>query len=234
MSIGEIPLIYTLRELDYHNYAHSLSTYYMNAGLGSLQDTSYKYPTRLSYAVNAYSKPNLILHTLEGYLGKTEVMKILSSYYKENRFSLVTESDFINQLIKYNKGEITWFVTEFINQNKRFDYRLTSIERTSEKNYNVFVERLENGVTPIEIYLYTQNDTLEITWNGEARWKEFEVESKEPILAGEIDPQRKNKFDLNFANNSYTVEAKYWGSLSIAIRWFFWVQNAMLIFGSVG
>jgi len=48
-----------------------------------------------------------------------------------------------------------------------------------------------------------------------------------------IDPDKKFISDINLSNNSYILESKYWGSLSLAIRAFFWFQNALLIMGSI-
>lgn len=234
LQFYEIPIIYTLRSLKYEQYAYSLNRYYMNNDLGKIVDTSYQLPNKLSYGVNAYYKPNLMLHTLGGFIGSGEVYKILSNYFNENKFSTVTSNDFIDQLLSYDREDLSWFVEDFIENNKRFDYRLTSITNSGKKKYKIFVERLGDGIAPTEIALYTETDTLKLDWDGRERWKEFEVESLNEIYAGEIDPHRKNLFDVNFANNSYVIESKYWGSLSIAIRWFFWIQNTLLLFGSVG
>ncbi|MDZ7765664.1 MAG: M1 family aminopeptidase [Melioribacteraceae bacterium] len=236
LQFYEIPIIYTLRSLKYEQYAYSLNRYYMNNDLGKIVDTSYQLPNRLSYGVSAYYKPNLFLHTLEGYIGTKGVFEIVSNYYRENKLSLVTSADFIDQLLAYEQTDLSWFIESFIVNNKHYDYKLTSIRKSDENKYKIFVERLGDGVAPIEISLYTYTgvDTLKLDWDGKERWKEFEIESQTEIYAGEIDPNRKNKFDVNFANNSYVTESKYWGSLSMAIRWFFWIQNALLLFGSVG
>ncbi len=234
LSFNEIPIIYTLRSLKYDQYAMDLSAYYRNNNLGNILDTSYTLPTRLSYLVNAYSKPSLVLRTLEGYIGENNVLQLLSKYYNQNKFSLVTSENLLRVLTNYDQQNLDWFIDNFIRKNEKFDYRLSYINERNDSTYIVFVERLKNGQAPVDIKLFTEEDTLKIYWEGKERWKKFEIRSKNKILAGEIDPQRKNKFDLNFANNSYTIASKYWGSWSISIRWFFWVQNALLIFGSIG
>ena len=234
LSFNEIPIIYSLRDLPYEHHAVSMAAYYRNNNLGAISDTSFKLPNRLSYGTNAYYTPNLILRTLEGYLGEDRVLNILANYYKQNKFGLVTSQNLVDHIEDNIPAELTPYLNDFIYKNNKYDYRLSSISKTDSNTYRIFAERLEEGIAPVDIALYTETDTTIIQWDGIERWKEFEIDSKDEILAGEIDPQRKNKFDLNYANNSYVIEDKYWGSLSFAIRWFFWIQNALLIFGSIG
>lgn len=233
LSFREIPLIYSLKAFEAQHSSYALSLYYLNNELGNIRDTSYSLPNSLSYLVNAYSKPYLILQVLENYLGKDEIMKVLSEYYNKYKFTLVTADHLINGLLNYSSSDLDWFVSNFINSNKKFDYKVRSISST-ENEYKIFVERLQEGITPTQLAIYSEVDTTFIDWDGKDRWKIFTIESSNKIIAAEVDPYRRNILDINYANNSYTVEPKYWASLSIAIRWFFWVQNALLIFGSVG
>lgn len=234
LSFNEIPLIYSLRELKVDQYSYSLYGYYLNDGLGSIMDTTYKLPTYRSTLTNVYSKPSLMLQSLDNYIGSDEILKLISKYYKSNKFSLVKSSDLLNEIRNFKKKDLSWFIHDFIYGNKKFDYKVDDIKQVDEKTYKIFLERLEEGIAPTQIAVYTEVDISYIDWNGEERWKEFTIESEQPVLAAEVDPHRQNLFDRNFANNSYTIETKYWGSLSIAIRWLFWIQNAMLVLGSVG
>lgn len=233
LSFREVPLIYSLKAFEFEHSSYALSSYYLNNGIGSIRDTSYALPNRLSYLVNAYSKPYLILQVLENFLGKDEILEIISEYYNKYKFTLVTADDFLDVLKNHNNSDLEWFLSNFINGSKKFDYKIRSIAK-EESTYKIFVERLEEGIAPTEIAVYSEVDTTYIEWDGTDRWKIFTIENEHKIIAAEVDPFRKNILDINYANNSYTVEPKYWASLSIAIRWFFWVQNALLIFGSVG
>lgn len=233
LSFREIPLIYSLKAFEAAHSSYALSPYYLNKELGNIRDNSYKLPNSLSYLVYAYSKPYLILQVLENYLGKDETLKLISDYYTQYKFSLVTADDFLDILKNYENSDLEWFISNFINESKKFDYKIRSIYK-EDSSYKIFVERLEEGTAPTEIAVYSEVDTTYIEWDGIDRWKIFTIESDHKIIAAEVDPFRKNILDINYANNSYTVEPKYWASLSIAIRWFFWVQNALLIFGSVG
>lgn len=234
LSFNEVPLIYTLRKLEVDPYAYSLYSYYSNNNLGNIQDTTFKLPTSLSTMTNVYSKPALVYQTLENYIGSEEILNLIAGYYQKNKFSIVSSKNLLHEIRNYDGENLNWFIEEFIEKNNEFDYKVSNILKVSEDEYKIFVERLEGGITPTQIGIYTESDSSYVEWNGKERWKEFIVESEQPVIAVEIDPFRKNLLDKNFANNSYTIELKYWASLSIAIRWLFWIQNALLIFGSVG
>ncbi|MCZ7603905.1 MAG: M1 family metallopeptidase [Melioribacteraceae bacterium] len=234
LAFREIPLIYTLRTFEIDHYVSNLSLYYANDGLGNLNEKSFSLPNYRSSITNTYAKPSLTLHSLEKYINRKNVLDILSRYYNKYKFSHVTGSDLINEINGYSGKDLNWFVDSFINKENKFDYSISSIFQVNETSYKILAERLEDGITPTEIAIYTESDTSYIDWDGKDRWKEFIVYSEDEVLAAEVDPHRKNILDINYANNSYIIESKYWASLSIAIRWYFWVQNALQVFGSIG
>jgi len=234
LSFNEVPLIYSLRKLKVSPYAYSLYEYYLNNGLGSMQDSTYKLPSYLSTMTNVYSTPSLFYQTLDNYIGSGETLRLISKYYKNNKFRIVKAEDMLNIIRKYRDGNLNWLIDNVLKGNKKYDYKVDAVKQIDENKYKIFVERLEEGTAPTQIAIYTEVDTTYLDWDGKDRWKEFTFKSENPVIAVEIDPQRKNLFDKNFANNSYTVDTKYWGSLSIAIRWLFWIQNALLVLGSIG
>jgi len=70
-------------------------------------------------------------------------------------------------------------------------------------------------------------------WSGEERVKILKFKTHDFPISAEIDPERKNPFDINYANNSMTVELQIMGSLSISLKWFFWMQNFLMIMGGL-
>ena len=234
LSYNEIPLIYTLVDVKVPEATRSISNYYRNLTVGSIADTSYKLPTRLSYVVNSYNKPELVLHTLERYLGYDKMMKILKEYYNEFLYRHPRGTDFINIVQRNSKEDMSWFFDEFYRSPKTFDYQVASVKKTSSNEYEILVERLGDGIFKNDVVLYTDKDTLYQKWDGEDRWKILKFKTSHEVIAAEIDPYRKNLLDINFANNSYTVTGRVWASLSLSIRFFFWVQNALMVLGSIG
>jgi hypothetical protein len=227
-------LIYTLVDISMPEGSRSANSYYRNLSIGALADTSYKLPNRLSYAVNSYNKPELVLLTLERYVGSEKMIAILKEYYDEFKYKHPRAEDFISIVQKKCDEDMSWFWDEFYKSPKYFDYKISSIKHNSSSEYEVLVERLGDGIFKNEIALYTDKDTLYQKWNGVERWKLLKFRTNNKVIAAEVDPQRKNLLDINFANNSFTVEPRVWASLSLVIRLFFWIQNALMLLGSAG
>ncbi|MBI5730347.1 MAG: M1 family metallopeptidase, partial [Ignavibacteriales bacterium] len=166
LSYNEIPLIYTLVDVKVPEAARSITSYYKNLTVGSIADTSYKLPTRLSYVVNSYNKPELVLHTLERYVGYNRMMKILKDYYNEFKYRHPRGIDFINIVQKNSKEDMSWFFDELYHAPKIFDYKVTSIKKSFTNEYEILVERLGDGIFKNDVALYTDKDTLYQKWDG--------------------------------------------------------------------
>ncbi len=234
LSYNEIPLIYTLADIQIPERSRSVTNYYKNLTVGSIADTSYKLPTRLSYVVNAYNKPELMLLTLERYLGNKTMVKILKEYYDEYKYQHPTVNNFITAVQKNSQEDMSWFFDEFYRTAKIFDYKIDWIRSADKDDYEVMLERVGDGVFKNDVAFYTDQDTLYKKWNGKDRWYIMRFHTVNQVIGAEIDPFRKDLLDLNFANNSYTIKKQIGASLSLSMRWFFWIQNALMILGSVG
>ncbi|MCX7797513.1 MAG: M1 family metallopeptidase [Melioribacter sp.] len=234
LSYNGIPIIYTLAELRIPEGGTSIENYYRSLTIGSIADTSYKHPNRLSYIVNSYDKPELMLLSLERYIGFDKMMKILKNYYEKYKYKHPKSVDFINEVKNNHHENMDWFFDNLFYDARVFDYKISLVKKISSNEYEVIAERLGDGIFKNEIALYTNKDTLIQNWDGKERWKSFYFKTTDEVIAAEIDPKRKNLLDINFANNSYTLKPRYWASISIALRWFFWVQNALMILGSIG
>jgi hypothetical protein len=233
LSYNEIPVLYTLVDVQVPEGTSSAVSYYRNLSIGALADTSYKLPTRLSYVTNSYSKPELVLLSLERYIGYETMMKILKEYYNEFKYKHPHAEDFISIVQKNCKENMNWFFDELYKSPKSFDYKVTSIKKTLPNEYEVLVERAGEGIFRNDVALYTDKDTLYKMWNGVEKWKVLKFKTSNEVIAAEIDPHRKNMLDINFANNSYIIEPRTWAPLSLAIRMFFYIQNALMVLGSI-
>ncbi len=126
------------------------------------------------------------------------------------------------------------FFHDLFKTGKRFDYAIKYIKEISENNYELLVERREEGIAPITINIYAEKNTIKLAWDGIDDFKRFNFYTQNRVISAELDPQKENLLDMNYSNNSYEIETKHWGSLSFATRLFFWFQNALMIMGSIG
>jgi hypothetical protein len=229
-----IPLIYILGSYEYPQGNESFYYYTELKNIGEIADSSFKHQSFTSYFNNTYSKPELMFLSLEKIMGREKLLNVFKEFYTQYKFKHPKGNDLL-RLIKSKSGQnLDCFFENVFYSSNTFDYKISSIRRINDNEYSVIAERLGGGIFESEIYFYTETDTLIQKWDGKDKWKEFIFTTNNNVLGAEIDPQRKNYFDINFANNSYTVKPHYLASLSLAVRWFFWVQNALMVLGSIG
>lgn len=234
LSIERIPFIYTLTQIPKPFEADLMASYYSYAGYGSLNDTSFRLLNKNVYQSVSYAKGALFLFTLEKYLGEQKLFFILRQYFNTYKFRHPTANDFFSILRKYAHKNIEWLITSFYENSFTCDYRILGINVSPDHHQTeVLIVRDGEAVVPLEIVLHTDKDTLKTFWSGKEKIKKIIFHTTNKIVSAEIDPGRKNLFDLNFANNSYTVKTQYSGALYLSVRWFFWVQNLLMIFGGL-
>ncbi|MGE5352244.1 MAG: M1 family metallopeptidase, partial [Acidobacteriota bacterium] len=234
LSYSELPLVYTLGNYPVPEGMQALAGYYGSPSTSAIADTSYKLPDIQSYVVSGYYKPELMLISLERYLGRDKVLSILKDFFNTYRFTHPTGKDFISTVMKRSPEDMGWFFNNLYTSSATFDYRIKYVKsagRTGE--YEVMAERLGDGIFKEEVALYTDRDTIIQKWNGEERWKKMIFRTPNKVMGAEIDPYRKNILDLNYANNSYLLHEQYGGSTNLTVRWLFWIQNLLLIISSI-
>lgn len=234
LSYNELPLVYSLGEYQRPEGALLLPEYYNSPSCAAIADTSYKLPDVTSHIIAAYVKPELMLIALDRYLGYEKVIKIFRDYFTAYKFSHTAGTEFIRTVQNNSEGNMDWFFNNLYRSSAAFDYKIRYVKTTGRAGeYEVFAERLYDGVFRQDVALYTDKDTLYQKWSGEERWKRFLFRTRNKVLGAELDPFRKNIMDLNYANNSYTVNEQYGGSINLSLRWLFWIQNLILIISSI-
>lgn len=234
LAIERIPFIYTLTQIPKPFEADLMAEYYSYATFGTLSDTSFRLLNKRVYQSVSYAKGALFLFTLEKYLGEQKLLFVLRQYFNQYKFKHPTANDFFTVLRKYSHQDVEWLITDFYEKSYTCDYKILGIDVSHERRQaEVTIVRDGEAVVPLEIDLYTDKDTIKTFWDGKEKIKRINFNTSNTVIAVEIDPKRKNLFDLNFANNSYTVETRFSGAMYISIRWFFWLQNLLMIFGGL-
>jgi hypothetical protein len=234
MSYAGIPIIYTISDHIIPEGGRFIEKYYNNLAFANLSTYSYKQPNTEAYNVSSNVKPQLALLTYENIIGSNKFRENLISYSKQYMFKHPNSNDFRRKILDGVSESDRAIYDEIFETDKSFDYAIRSITKRENDLYDILVERVEEGVIPIKLNVYTEYDTLNYFWDGKDRVKIFTVKSDDEIIAAELDSENKNILDLSFANNSYIVEEQYWGSISYATRVFFWFQNALMLIGGKG
>jgi len=234
MSFAGIPLIYIVSDQEIPEGGRYLNEYYNNLAFADLSIPSNNFPTIESYQIASVVKPQLALQTFENLIGEEKFSSNLDEYARSFIYQYPTSGDFRKIMTSNCSQDNMVSYDELFGSDKTFDYSISSVGKRREDEYEIMVERVGSGVIPIVLNVITETDTIKLKWDGKDRFKIFTITTNAEVISAELDPENKNLLDLNFANNSYVVKEKYWGSISYATRVFFWFQNALMLIGGKG
>ncbi len=232
LNVNGVPVIYTLTKTPLPEYSQTLASYYKHAKSGALNQPSDQLFSAETYFAITYSKAEILLATLENYIGEKELYRLLTEYYNRYKFRHASSDDFLSVLKSEDNPEVERLLDQFYESSNVCDFAVKGFEQAGNSAY-VFVQRNEDAVVPLTVALYTTNDTLTKKICPTERITRVVFKTPYKVTGAEIDPERKNLFDLNFANNSYSGERHPEGLLYIALRWFFWMQSLLIVAGGL-
>jgi hypothetical protein len=199
-----------------------------NLKISEIFRKSWEYPDG-TYGTLTYMKTATMLQTLENLIG-TEVMdEVMQTYFIRWRFNHPSVKDFVaiineiapkRTIYKYGKN-FDWYFEQALYKAPDCDYQVSEISQNQ-----CTIKRLGDMIIPTEILVKFIDGKEElISWNGEDYSKVLKFEK--PISSVTIDPKNKILFDLNFNNNSRSIEQSSLPFIKYALKMMFWVQNLM-------
>jgi hypothetical protein len=185
---------------------------------------AWKYPVG-TYSVLSYTKPATVLQTLENLVGSATMDKILKTYFENYKFSHPKPENFIQVATSVTRNkQIETFLHQAILGAEACDYRISEL-KNSPKGGEFRISNMGGLNVPVNVKILFENGkTQQFTWEGDMRFLKF----AEKISAVEIDPERKNRMDLNLLNNSRAVEAPKAVGFLLASQVVFWLQQLLV------
>jgi hypothetical protein len=95
---------------------------------------------------------------------------------------------------------------------------------------------LNNGDAyfPVQIFVRFENgDTTTIHWDGKDNIKKFTFERPSKLHTVIIDPNQHNRLDLEWTNNSRTIEPSSAGFNRYTVRFWFWIESVFQFFATL-
>ena len=189
--------------------AYNRAQYWSIARLDPVVQDSWKFYDSSSYAGNVYSKADLILGTLEGYLGSETMSEVLQTYFRRYAFGHPTTEDFLQVVQEVSGRDFDGFIRQALFSSAVFDYSVESllVRRVGDEYSSaVTARRLGDGIAPVEVVTTFEDGHQEREqWDGAARWQRYEYTRPSPAVKVEVDPEHKLLLDTRWANNSYTT-----------------------------
>ena len=121
--LGEIPLTFpsVTRPFETRNLA------WVRRGgrLDVMTRNSWSFRNRRSYFVNAYAKPDMVLWTLERYLGAEVMLRAIRTWFERYQYRHPTAEDFVRTVNEVAGEDLDWFFRETIHSAETVDYAVT-------------------------------------------------------------------------------------------------------------
>ena len=232
-----------------------LSGYRNNAEADVPSTPSFRYWPRTASAVS-YNKTALWLHTLERRLGWPVLQRIMSTYFDRWKFRHPQPADFFAVVNEVSGQDMTWFFDQVYRSSNVFDYgvqelRSATVRPTPDATSDtvsdtastttadtdlyrtvVVVRRFGEAIFPVDV-VTTLRDGERITeqWDGRHRRVIYTYERPSQALSVEVDPERVLLLDVNYTNNSATLDPRAdEASLKWSLKWLAWLQDLMLTY----
>ena len=239
---GFIPWVFHDVALSRETEGNRLSGYRSVAESDAPATATYQYWPGSSGAIS-YNKTALWLNTLEHHIGWPTLQKALATYFERWKFRHPEPDDFFRVLNEVSGQDLTWFVNEVHRSSNVFDYAVQ--EFTSERvggaaaggtplyRTIVVAQRLGEAFFPIEVVTtFRSGARVAERWDGRSRRQMYVYERAEPAVTTHVDPARALLLDVDYTNNSRTLEPRGGeASLKWALKWMVWMQDLMLTYG---
>ncbi len=188
-----------------------------------------------SYRAMAYSKPALMLLTLDRHIGWETMREILRVYFERWKFSHPKTQDFVDVANEVAGQNLDWFFDQALYSNAVLDYSVDYVSseeiepgwgydytmkvlddevipqapKNEERIYlsKVNVRRLGEFRFPVEIEVeFEDGEKIREHWDGKELWKKYEYEKPVKLVSAAVDPDQKVPLDTDWKNNSKTLK----------------------------
>ncbi len=127
--------------------------------LTTSQDSLVKFNKNIA---NAY-KAGIGLKYLEDFLGDESVSESISEFYKKYKLKKVTDEDFAEILQKNATKDISWFFEDYVNTNKKIDFKIENVEKLGDSLKVTIQNRRDNNM-PVSLYGLKDGKQVYKTW----------------------------------------------------------------------
>lgn len=165
-----------------------------------------------TYYLSVYSKPMLMLQTLENILGTVRMDSIMNSYIRSWKFKHPRTRDFLEIVHQNSFRDMRKFFQQALYDSVVLDYSVVSVlhkwdDKGELLGTDITFKRLGDFICPVEIaYTYAAGQTVLSEWNGMDSMLVLSIGGPDPVISAQVDPEHKIWLDVNWTNNSYAVK----------------------------
>lgn len=222
-----------------------------------MQRRAWEFLDSTSYGANSYGKAQVMLLTLERFLGADVFGPMIKDYSQSFWYKHPKPGDFYEAVNRHAGRDMTDILDQFVYGSGTCDYALDSIanepataprgwfdavfrDAAPDKAKRVFdssvvVRRLGEVRLPVEVeVVFEDGRKCRDTWDGQYLWKRFTYHTPVPIERAAVDPDFKIVADVNRTNNSLTLSPNAFAPWKWVVHWMGWLQHALEFFSVLG
>jgi len=109
---------------------------------------------------HVYSKTATMLYNLQYVLGDTLFQRAMKHYFHQWMIAHPTVEDFRNSIINYTHVDLNWFFDQWIDTDKRIDYKVARVKRRgASKGQTIVLKRTGGMEMPIDLTVVAKDGT---------------------------------------------------------------------------
>lgn len=154
-----------------------------------------------------YRKTAAMLYNLQYVLGDSLFFHAMQFYFNRWKMAHPYPEDFRQAIIDFTKTDLNWFFDQWLETDKRIDYKISCIRKTKEPEiYNISFKRKERMEMPIDFSVYSKRG-VKHDFHIPNRW--FIKETDATVLP--------KWFGWDVLNPSYTATVKIPGGIDYVV-----------------
>ncbi len=192
---------------------------------------AWKYFSNGSYAVMSYSKPVMMLKTLENILGREKMDAVMRAFFMKVKFTHPDTDDFVKIVSEAAGRDLSPILQPLLHGTGTVDFKVAGVRNTPQETASGFdlskdppvpfgkekdrkskektryeakvtVQRKGELILPVEVLVTFDDKTAKLeTWSGEGRYITFIYPKK--VTSVVVDPGGKVPLDMDRLNNGW-------------------------------
>jgi hypothetical protein len=162
----------------------------------------------------------------------------MAAHFAKTQFTHPTPQQFFDTVNQVTGRDLTGYFDQVYRSSNAFDYGVQSLRSVGDDGRyqtTVVVRRYGEAIFPVDVLITFRNGERVVErWDGVDRWKLYRYDRESPALSAQVDPNRVLLLDVDYTNNSRTLEPK---SDRAATRWSLiwttWLQDCLLSWASL-
>lgn len=180
-----------------------------------------------------YNKTALWLNTMERWLGWPVLQRVMATHFDRWKFAHPKPNDFLAVVNDVTGQDLSWYFDQVYRSSNVFDYGVQHFKSARDGDQfhtSVIVRRYGEAIFPVDLLVTFRNgEHVTEHWDGRDRWKLYSYDRLGPALFAQVDPNRVLLLDVDYTNNSKTLEPKGGAAATKwSMTWMVWLQDCLL------